>query len=62
VTPEEAEDAALCAEDLGNGAGVHKLHHAVAGGGGQNAVRTQPQVQVLPPQQLVHQRDDLGSK
>ena len=59
MSPEEAEDAALGAEDLGNGGGVHELHHPVAGGGGQHAVRRQTQVQVLPPQQLVHQRDDL---
>ena len=59
VSPEEAEYAALSAEDLGNGARIHELEHAVARGGGQHTVRTQPQVQVLPPQQLVHQRDDL---
>ena len=49
VFPEEVEDAALGAKDLRNSVRVDELDHAVLGGGGEDPVGGETEVQVLPP-------------
>lgn len=62
ILAEEVVDTALCGEHLGHRHRVNVLHDTVLRAGGQTTVRRQFEVQVLAPQQFVHQRYHLQNE
>ena len=57
--PEKVLDGPLGSKDLGDGSPIDELDESVAGGGGEDGVRGQLQVEVLLLQYPVEQGDDL---